>query len=367
MASSRSGVKAGGLATVLASCLFCVSCSHPAAEDCEFHKGRDGAAIRFYAYDSIGSLRIVDSMAADEEAHVLPLASGGRVMAAASACGLAYFIVEGCILTFDAKDCQVIGGELNAMRRDFELTLSRLRGAAELRYDSVAHCEHLSEDDRNAELAGVVTQETERMRDYAMRVVTANADNAVGQYAFWFGIAQNAGITNDEYDKLLGRAGSRVACFPPTAEETWRRKHERETAVGCNIADAGLLDMCGDSVRLTQLVQGGRLTILHIFDPYNDTTPRTLAMLHRLRGQSAKYGGVGIVSVAERSGCGIARRITDKFNLGWPVVADPSCSLRREYGVASLPYFVIVEDGKIAERGIKENALTRWVLASLEE
>lgn len=367
MASSRSGMKAGGLAAVLASCLFCVSCSRPAADECEFHKGRDCASIRFYAYDSSGSLRIVDSMAADEDVHRLPLAPGGRVMAAASACGLAYFISEGCVLTFDAKDCQVIGGELNAARRDFELTLSRLRSAASLRYDSVAHCEHLSEDDGNAELAGVVTQEAERICGYAMRIVTANANNAVGQYAFWFGIAQNAGITNDEYDKLLGRAGSHVANFPPTAAETMRRRHERETTAGCNVADVGLLDSYGDSVRLAQLVQDGRLTVLHIFDPYDNSTPHTLAMLHRLRSQSAQYGGVGIVSIAEYSGCGIARRITDKFNLGWPVVADPSCSLCREYGVASLPYFIVMEDGKIAERGIMESALTQWVIASLEE
>lgn len=371
MASSRYKMRAGGwaaLAAALSSCLICVSCSGPAAESCKFHNGQGSAAIRFYAYDEAGTLRIADSMSADEETHPLPLTPGGRVMAAASDCGLTYFIAEEGSLTFDSKACQVTGGELNAQRRDFELTLSRLRSAASSRYDSAAHQEHLSEDDRNAELASIVSQEAERMCGYTMRLVTANADNAVGQYAFWFGIAQNRSITEDEYDKLLSRAGAFVSSFPPVAAETRRRKHERETAAGCKIADADLLAACGDSVRLTQLAQGGRLTVLHIFDPYDNSTPQTLAMLNRLIGHGAKCGGVEVVSIAEYSGCDIAGRIADKFNLGWPLVADPSGSVCREYGVASLPYFIVADkDGNIVERGIKENALTRWVIASLEE
>lgn len=285
----------------------------------------------------------------------------------------AYFIAEAGELQVNVENLEMVGGTLNSRKRKFEATLSDLRRRAAARYDTIARSSRLSPDDLRAELGLLVVRENRNIVRYVMSVVCANRANALGKYAFWVGVAQNRSIDSEEYKKLLDEAGEKIAKFEPIQVVTKRIERAAATSAGCPVADVLLVNSKGESESLAEHTGRG-LTIVHVFDPYDERTPHTIRQLEWLM---AKYGKsshhvsihlpLNLISISEYAKVDIVNRIVSRFGLSWVMFADPEGNFCREYGVDDLPFLLIVQDGKILERGVGGEALPLWVSAYVNE
>lgn len=279
----------------------------------------------------------------------------------------AYFIAEEGNLSVDVGNLKIIGESLNGRKRQFEITLNDLRRRAAARYDAITKSPNLSPDDMRAELGLLIVRENKNIVRYVMSVVCANKGNALGKYAFWVGVAQNRAIGSEEYKKLLEEAGKIVAEFEPIRAVTRRMERSAATSAGCPMADALLINIRGDSTSIAECT-GRDLTIVHVFDPYDERTPQAMQQLKRI---ASKYGQcrppVRLVSVGEYAKVDIVNRVASHFGVSWTMMADPEASLCGAYGVDVLPFFLIVEDGIILERGVGVEALPLWVSAYVNE
>lgn len=283
----------------------------------------------------------------------------------------AYFIAEAGDLSLDVENLEIVGEKLNGRKRQFEITLSDMRRRAAARYDAVAKSSNLPPDDLRAELGLLVVRENRNIVRYVMSVVCANRGNALGKYAFWVGVAQNRAIDSEEYKKLLVEAGKMVAEFEPIRAVTRRMERSAATSAGCPVADVLLIDTSGDSTSITECADGD-LTIIHVFDPYDERTPQTMQQLKRI---ASKYGPgrtptttpMRLVSVAEYAKEDIVNRIASHFGTSWTMLADPEANFSEVYGIDVLPFFLIVENGIILERGVGGEALPLWVSAYVNE
>lgn len=280
---------------------------------------------------------------------------------------IAYFIAEAGNLSVDVGNLEIIGKTLNGRKKQFEITLSDLRRRAAERYDAVAKSPNLSPDDLRAELGLLIVRENKNIVRYVMSVVLANRGNALGKYAFWVGVAQNRAIDSEEYKKLLDEAGKEIAEFEPIRAATRRMERSAATSAGRPMADALLINTSGDSASIAECVGRG-LTIIHVFDPYDERTPQTMQQLKRI---ASKYGQcrppVRLVSVGECAKEDIVNRVASHFGASWTMLADPEANLCGAYGIDVLPFFLIVEDGIILERGVGVEALPLWVSAYVNE
>lgn len=279
----------------------------------------------------------------------------------------AYFIAEPGNLFVDVGRLEIVGETLNRRKKQFEITLSDLRRRAASRYDAVAKSSDLSPDDLRAELGLLVVRENRAIVRYAMSVVCANRGNALGKYAFWVGVAQNRAVDSEEYKKLLDEAGKAVSEFEPIQAVTRRMERAAATSSGCPMVDVLLISKRGDSTSIAECVGRG-LTIIHVFDPYDERTPQTIQQLKRV---ASKYGhgrpAVRLVSVGEYTKEDIVNRVASRLGVSWTMLADPEANLCGVYGIDSLPFFLIVEDGIILERGVGGEALPLWVSAYVNE
>lgn len=285
-------------------------------------------------------------------------------------CAKAYFIAEAGNLSLDVENLEIVGEKLNGRKRQFEITLGDMRRRAAARYDAVAKSSNLSPDDLRAELGLLVVRENRNIVRYVMSVVCANRGNALGKYAFWVGVAQNRAIDSEEYKKLLDEAGKMVAEFEPILAVTRRMERSAATSAGCPMADVLLINTKGDSTSIAECANRD-LTIIHVFDPYDERTPQTMQQLKRI---VSKYGHgrtpippVRLVSVAEYAKEDIVNRIASHFGTSWTMLADPEANFSEVYGIDILPFFLIVENDAILERGVGGEALPLWVSSYVNE
>ena len=217
-----------------------------------------------------------------------------------------------------------------------------------------------------------------------MMQVLNNKDNAFGQFAFLFGIAKNSLVSAEDYDKFLAKAGPKVSEFPPVHSATTKLHNAVETNAGCNIKDISVVTSDGMLSQLTSLIDTGAINVIHVFNPYNNSTPKTLHLISQIKNEvkrlerqaknnpnvdssnSISHHHINFISVSEYVNEDIVKKIKQRFNLEWTMVADSNALFVQEYGITSLPYFIIVdENSKIEERGVGEEALFNWVYSKI--
>lgn len=391
MVSNRfSTLRSKGLSVVnaaLASFYFLstIGCSSPTASGCTLHLvgPRPSEPISILSYDENGHASQVDSILPSDSVHVIQCNENQLLILSINGSPL-YFIAEKGVVVIDFKDGAVRGTPLNDAKLKFETTYNKLLSSASAKYDSVATISELSLDDKNAELAQLSNREARRITDYVMSQVLNNKDNAFGQFAFLFGIAKNSLIGAEDYDRFLAKAGSNVSEFPPVHSATTLLHNAVATSVGCDIKDISVVTSDGLSSQLTSLIDTVAINVIHVFNPYNGSTPKTLHLIShiknevkRLERQANNNSNVDLsntvashhiifLSVCEYVDEDIVKKITQRFNLDWTMVADSNALFVQEYGITSLPYFIIVDgNSKIEERGVGEDALFNWVYSKI--
>lgn len=392
MVSNRfSTLRSKGLSVVnaaLASFYFLstVGCSSPTERGCTLHLvgPRPSEPISILSYDENGHASQVDSILPSDSVHVIQCNENQLLILSINGSPL-YFIAEKGAVTIDFKYGKVHGTPLNDTKLQFETTYNKLLSSASAKYDSIATISGISSDDKNAELAQLSNRETRRITDYVMTQVLNNKDNAFGQFAFLFGIAKNSLVGAEDYDKFLAKAGSYVSEFPPVHSATTLLHNTVETSAGCDIKDISVVTSDGLSSQLTSLIDTGAINVIHVFNPYNSSTPQTLYLISNIKDEVKRlerqannnsnvahsnmvshHIHINFLSVGEYVDEDIVKRITQRFNLDWTMVADSNALFIQEYGITSLPYFIIVDgNSKIEERGVGEDALFNWVYSKI--
>ncbi len=390
MVSNRfSTLRSKGLSVVnaaLASFYFLstIGCSSPTESGCILHLAgpRPSEPISILSYDENGHASQIDSILPSDSVHVIQCNENQLLILSINGSPL-YFIAEKGAVTIDFKDGTVHGTPLNDAKLQFEATYNKLLSSASAKYDSIAAISGLSLDDKNAELAQLSNRETKRITDYVMSQVLNNKDNAFGQFAFLFGIAKNSLVGAEDYDKFLAKAGPNVSEFPPVHSATTILHNGVATSVGCNIKDVSVVKSDGVPSQLTSLIDTGAINVIHVFNPYNNSTPQTLHLISRIKNEVKRLERqannnsnvvptntvshhINFISVVEYVDEDIVKKITQRFNLDWTMVADSNALFVQEYGITSLPYFFIVDGNrKIEERGVGEDALFNWVYSKI--
>lgn len=332
-------------------------------------KSRTADAMPILSYDSSGRLVPVDTIFPSDSLHALNPGLLNSLLAVAVNQTLLFFIAEQGSIDIDCQSLTANGTPLNEAKREFEETVNKMRLAASEKYDSITTNAALTSDDRKAELAQLSKRETKRIVDYAVNVVKQNGDNALGQYAFLFGIAKNRLVKADDYGKLVTATTPHVANFPPIKIISEANSNAIATSAGCRFRDADLIAPDGSPAKLSNFVHEDAVNIFHIFDPYNPATPQTLALLKKIKSHVNAYHAqhglspdVNIISLCEYAGEDIVNKIIGRFAIDWPMLADPNSKFASLYGVQTMPFFIIVcADSKIEERGVGEDALYNWV------
>lgn len=391
MVSNRfSTLRSKGLSVVnaaLASFYFLstIGCSSPAESGCTLHLvgQRPSEPISILSYGESGYASQVDSILPTDSVHIIQCNENQLLILSINGSHI-YFIAEKGAVTIDFKEGKVHGTPLNDAKLQFEATYNKLLSSASAKYDSVAMLSGISIDDKNAELAQLSNREARRITDYVMMQVLNNKDNAFGQFAFLFGIAKNSLVSAEDYDKFLAKAGPKVSEFPPVHSATTMLHNAVETNAGCNIKDISVVTSDGMLSQLTSLIDTGAINVIHVFNPYNNSTPKTLHLISQIKNEvkrlerqannnpnvdssnSISHHHINFISVSEYVGEDIVKKIKQRFNLEWTMVADSNALFVQEYGITSLPYFIIVdENSKIEERGVGEDALFNWVYSKI--
>lgn len=370
----------GVVNTALASFYFLstVGCSSPAESGCILHFAgpRPSTPISILSYDENGQASQVGSILPSDSVHVIQCNDNQLLILSINGSSL-YFIAEKGVVIIDFKDGVAYGTPLNDAKLQFEATYNKLLSSASAKYDSVATITGLSLDDKNAELAQLSNREARRITNYVMSQVFNNKDNAFGQFAFLFGIAKNSLVGVEDYDKFLAKAGSNVSEFPPVHSTTILLHNAVATSAGCDIKDISVVTSDGLSSQLTSLIDTGAINVIHVFNPYNNSTPQTLHLISQIKNEVkrlerqnnnsnvAPSNHINFLSVGEYVNEDIVKKITQRFNLDWTMVADSNALFVQEYGITSLPYFIIVDNSKIEERGVGEDALFNWVYSKI--
>lgn len=371
--------------TALASFYFLatVSCSSPVESGCTVHLSgpRPTDQISILSYNENGHTSRVDSILPTDSIHVIRCHDNQLLILSIYGSPI-YFIAEKGDITIDFRDGSVQGAPLNDAKLQFETTYNKLLSEASAKYDSVATITWLSLDDKNAELAQISKQEAKLITDYVMTQVISNKDNALGQYAFLFGIARNSLVGAEDYDKFLTKAGANVSQCPPVQYATTIIHNAIETAAGCDVKDIHVVMPDGKQAQLASFMEDGCINVIHVFDPYNSATPKTLQHISKIKNEIERLGRsidkssssasththVKFFSVCEYVGEDIVKKITERFNPDWVIASDSCANFVHDYGITTLPYFIIVdEDGKIGERGVGEDALFNWVYSKMLE
>ncbi len=381
MVSNRfSALRSKGLSVAnaaLASFYFLstVGCSFPPQSGCTLHLigPRPSEPISILSYDESGHTSQVDSILPTDSIHVIQCYENQLLILSINGSPI-YFIAEKGAVTIDFQKGTVRGTPLNDAKHQFEATYNKLLSSASAKYDSVATLSGLSLDDKKAELAQLSNREARRITDYVMEQVIGNKDNAFGQFAFLFGIAKNSVVGAEDYDKFLAKAGSNISEFSPVHSATTLLHNAVETGAGCDMKDISVVTSDGIPSQLTSLIDTGAINVIHVFNPYNNLTPKTLHLISRIKDEVNRLEPsvnnipphINFISVGEHVDEDIVKKITQRFNLDWIMVADSNARLVQEYGIASLPYFIIVDaNSKIEERGVGEDALFYWVYSKI--
>lgn len=324
---------------------------------------RSGDALRLFDYRQGLRLTQIDSATFEATSVQVPIdcASGTRLLVATLP-GAAYtFVAEPGELTLDATSGHIEGGKLNGIKEAYEREALAAQQRAAASYDSVATLEHSDPDEQRRQLGELIDRERRQAIDRAMRVVLPNADNALGAYVFWRGVAQNGTLDAEEVLRQLDRAGQRVADFPPVASAAARCRQLLRTNVGEPFLNVSL-----DSDSLGDKLGVGVNTLVHVFDPYNERTPLNFVALHRLSRQWGPQ--LCLVSVAEWADTALAARVAVRMKAKWPVLADKQGNLAAQYGLVELPHYMVIgPQGDIRARGIDQDALDNWFMADARQ
>lgn len=360
-------------------CLFFPSCSHneEKSEDnrcsvlIKANKSLAAAQARVYVYSSVGHIELRDSAIVDSTGYATisdTCHTWGSIACVTVGGNSCYFIMEPGSVTVDLLNEFVSGPAQNNNLQAFTCSLDSLRNIASIGFDSICAIQSLAYEEKQVMLANLVNDANKKIADLTISAANGSI-NAFGQYAFWVGIAKNSSLSASEIVKLSEDVPNEIKNFGPTANTIQKCKNSEQTSVGTDFADLSLVSYDGTSIKLSDLINGQDFVIVHAFDPYNETTPHTLSMLHRLLDKSKQsHLRINIVSLCEYSRDDIVKKIVDKFHLTWTMVADPEASAVNTYGIQQLPYFMVIDGkGKIIERGIKEKALTNWVNGEIRQ
>lgn len=354
--------------------LSSVGCSTQPDEECLLSlNGSPDSELIILSYDDNGRLAPADTILPADTIHTLRHELKDRLLAIQINEKPLFFIAEKGSVRIDCKHLTVKGTPLNEAKLAFEASINQMRSAASESFDSIASNSSLSVDDRKAELAQLSKRETRKLVAYAMDVVKNNGGNALAQYAFLFGVAKNRLVRVEEYAKLVASTSPNVSNFPPIRQISVANSNALATSPGSDFRDVDMLSADGSNVKLSDYVQRDAVNVIHVFDPYNQATPKTLALLWKIRkdieAHHEKNGGninstpkLNVISVCEYSKEDIVNKIVKRFALDWIMLADPEAHFTELYGLQTMPFFIVVdEEGKIEERGVGEDALYNWV------
>ncbi|MCI5983474.1 MAG: hypothetical protein SPE05_00910 [Bacteroidales bacterium] len=355
--------------------------SQSASTICIFRLGQDGA---WYKSNTVP---IPESGIASVE---LSLRGASEVIRASYDGREIRFIAEANGLTFVAinhavPNNAIVGGTaLNVKLQSFVSTIDSLRCAAAQAYDSVAHARKTSKanvDETLLELNQLTEREQNKLTSCAMRIAQANGNNALGQIAFWLGVADDDNVDNQAYVRRLNTVSDSIKNFAPIEFISKQRLSAIATSVGEHFANARFIKPDSSSCSLDSLLSCNYnknrsqpfALILCIIDPGNPSTPQTIADIKQIANfinnsdpkilSRQSYCPSDILAVCEGIGVDIVNKIANKFHCKDLVVADPDWSFSNAYGLRkNYPSFIVIDaDGIIAERDLNTKGLLNWL------
>lgn len=113
-----------------------------------------------------------------------------------------------------------------------------------------------------------------------------------------------------------------------------------QPGAGCDIKDISVVTSDGLSSQLTSLIDTGAINVIHVFNPYNNSTPQTLHLISQIKNEvkrlerqannnsnealsnTVAHHHINFLSVGEYVNEDIVKKITQRFNLDWTMVAD---------------------------------------------
>lgn len=277
------------------------------------------------------------------------------------------FIVEPGEITIDLNKGLAEGTPLNDDMSNYMESLVDLTDKYAKEWDNISQQTDITRDERSELLAQIMRDAHVEEYTLAKKVVELHRDDALGQWAFWNGIAGNAGVTFEKYKKELVLAGSKIAGYAPIARETQRLQAQEKTSIGKVFSDvtfaAGGADMA--DVSLSDYFKGGELYLVFVWAYWSEPCLQSIDIVESLHKRYSEKG-LKTLSVSVGDEPTRAEELLNARRVTFDRVNDKEMSILSTYGVVNVPYLMLIDkDGKIVSRGISPSALGHWLRTEL--
>ncbi len=277
------------------------------------------------------------------------------------------FILEPGDIVLDLQSGTASGTPLNDALQLYVAQSDSLQNSFALRYDSISHSPQLSPDDRFEQLEELMMQYNQTSLSRAHRIIDHNPDNVLGRLVFLADIARNECMTPQLYESEIAAASAYIASFEPVEKATRYYHALSRTAVGEPYTDLEFVPSEGPSVRLSDYIEPGKLTLLHFWASWSAPSRTTMQAVSSIYDEFPK-DKITVVNINTWDSEHDARNVVNQLQIKWPQIYGADTEHAETYAITDLPFVMLIDsEGRILARNLRPNAIRHWVATELKD